>query len=301
MKKTAYLTIVLALSGVPIQSFANDTVSPETVYSEGTEIQYLIISDALKPGETEFPKIIGKYKFSGEAEFNGKSYLTLNDVSDDTDGAETKLFPVINFRVEGNKVYAHPLEEASNPSFNYPVYDFDMQPGDIVKLSMANANANSFEPYYIQWVKCLERRQVTVDGKMVEEMEVYYIGPAAEVEEEDNPNTYTYAEALAYECPAPGSWHSDVWIVGIGQKYGLLFLTPWSGYSGGAAQVYSVTNGENNLYLDPSVKLPTNGMDRIEGESMKNEDNKAYSLDGTIISDSEKGIIIRNGKKYINK
>lgn len=192
------------------------------------------------------------------------------------------------------------MEECDFNCLQYPIYDFDLQPGDLVALSIGDVYYGRDDCYYLQWVRCIDRREVEVGGSTYEEIEVWYIGPVARDGFEDDPNVVTYEEAVAAELPESPYKHTDVWIDGIGQKYGLLHCTPWSDYVGGAYTLYSVqTANDDFIYKDTSINLPEQG---VEGLTDDNTDNsKIYHLDGTIAKEGEKGIFIRNGKKYIVK
>jgi hypothetical protein len=53
-------------------------------------------------------------------------------------------------------------------------------------------------------------------------------------------------------------------------------------------------------YIGTAIR-PVTGIDQVTNNDQRPENNKIYNLQGQRVSDSYRGIVIKNGRKYINK
>lgn len=83
-----------------------------------------------------------------------------------------------------------------------------------------------------------------------------------------------------------------------------LALNKWTEFStaiDGSGEISLKFSGTKRWFLDEVLVLSgTSGIDGITADSMPN-DGKCYNLSGQQVSDNYKGIVIQNGKKYLNK
>lgn len=276
------------------------------IYSEGTVLRYAMGDYFGRPSDDGKIGAFHTYEFYGVKEFAGKEYLALSEIDYlETGEINRAKTPNGYYRIEGNKVYSHPVaEDCQNIAVDYPMYDFDLQPGDLVILNSGHINKTALEEGDLMWVKCLDRRSVVIGGQEVEEIEVHYIGPV-KMEGALKGNfdkAYTLEEAMEYECPAIGKiqiFGNDVWIAGIGAKLGLANMQPWSLCVGGFVFLQSVTKNGNEVYIDPKVELPTAAISLPNEDTDNSAGGKQYRLDGTRHSHGEKGIYIQEGKKIL--
>lgn len=66
----------------------------------------------------------------------------------------------------------------------------------------------------------------------------------------------------------------------------------------GAKEVYEAADIWKNFWSIKEYDVETTGINNVE---IKQKSKKQYNLDGTIVNSSYHGVIIKNGKKYLNK
>lgn len=58
--------------------------------------------------------------------------------------------------------------------------------------------------------------------------------------------------------------------------------------------------GSMPFYISTNFKAVTNGIGAVKGETAKG-DGKMYNLQGQMVGDNYKGVVIINGKKFLKK
>ena len=58
--------------------------------------------------------------------------------------------------------------------------------------------------------------------------------------------------------------------------------------------------GSMPFYISTNFKAVTNGIGAVKGETAKG-DGKMYNLQGQLVGDNYKGVVIINGKKFLKK
>lgn len=130
------------------------------IYSEGTVLRYVeggLGSDG--SGTVQKHAGIHDYEFSGIATIEGEEYIALNVLTYDEEGNIKSRTPEAYYRIDGGKVYSYPsAEKCDNVAVDYPVFNFDVQPGELVMLRRGMINRSGLAAGDVQWAKCIERR-----------------------------------------------------------------------------------------------------------------------------------------------
>lgn len=299
MKAIKTVLCIIALMLICISGFAQ-TPKIDDVYRVGTRFKYVytyhpggcVIEDENEDDiidDSSENREVSELMFTREEIIDGVKYLCLSELHsiDDKGPYKDRCF----MRVENNKVYKRPINDNLElPGWNFPVYDFDVQSSEIIKVCSEIYKA---VPSYAVFLRCTGREEVSVAERQYEKIHVIYnlkIDAAeTDISEVENDANFDYYYSFSH------------WINGIGDSVSLLD-TPNEKYQQFWGQ-HTLVQVENNgeIYYDSGeIEKPTEGgVESVDAESSAQGDGVKYRIDGTRYVDGEKGIYIQNGKKYV--
>lgn len=301
MKTMTNLKVILLLIAISIvsMSICAKDVNGEDVYKVGTKFKYqkgggggcldAVDEEDQLDYDANDPNNIIEYAFTGEKNINGKDYLILSNTKN------TDPFGPIGercyMRFENNKVYKRPLNpKYENPAWDYPIYDFDIQPGEVIKVCTQNCFGDKVpKSDDVMFVKCLDRTKVVRDGEEYDGITVLYI----------------YKDGLTLDIEdvideySKSNYEMEPWVAGVGGEIELLHMPNMRIADCGGYSLLQVERNGDCYYNCGVLPLPSNGIESVNTEVEENSNRVRYNLNGIPCGDDEKGIVISNGKKYI--
>lgn len=193
------------------------------------------------------------------------------------EGQEKTLYAYV--RSEDGKVYARSI---NNDPREFLMYDFNLQPGDLVSVYLCLGidspykNLDKIHPYIVH---CVNRYKITSNGHSFEVIEF---------------DEHCEGMADDWDC----NYLTGQWIVGVGSDAGP-FYNIYLQLAGGGSMLDKVTISDDLVYSNEDVQIDPANVNQLMDSEESAEYGPSYNIDGTLHSEGQKGLYIRNGKKFI--